>query len=181
MFFTDQDKQELLAVSRQTLTKYLTNYIEPKFETVSENLLKKNACFVTLNEKKSNELRGCRGETSAQRPLIKSVVKMTIASAVDDPRFFPLELNEVDDIKIEINVLSEMEKITVEQIEVGKHGLLIKKGYMAGLLLPQVPFHYNWDKETYLKQLCKKAGLSVNEWQSPDIKLYGFETIEWGE
>jgi len=181
MFLTEEDKQELLKVARQTLTDYLTTFIEPQFETTSQNLLKHYACFVTLNDKKTNELRGCRGETSASRPLIKSVIKMSIASAVDDPRFFPLVLNDVPDTKIEINVLSEMEKITTEEIKVGKHGLLIKKGYMAGLLLPQVPVHYNWDKETYLQQLCKKAGLHKVDWQSPDIKLYGFETVEWSE
>jgi len=181
MFLTEDDKTELLKVSRQTLTQYLTHYVEPQFNTSSENLLKHYACFVTLNDKKTNELRGCRGETSASRPLIKSVVKMSIASAIDDPRFFPVVLKEVANLKIEINVLSELKKIKIEDVEVGKHGLLIKKGYMAGLLLPQVPVHYNWDKETYLCQLCKKAGLAAADWQSPDSKLYGFETIEWGE
>ena len=181
MFLTEEDKKELLKVSRQTLTEYLNNYVEPRFETTSENLLKHYACFVTLNDRRNNELRGCRGETSARRPLIKSVVKMTIASAIDDPRFFPLVLKEVPEIKIEINVLSELQKITVEEISIGTHGLLIKKGYMAGLLLPQVPVHYSWDKETYLRQLCKKAGLAVDDWQSPESELYGFETIEWSE
>lgn len=181
MFLTEQDKQELLKVSRQTLTDYLADYKEPDYETTSQNLLKHYACFVTLNDKKTNELRGCRGETAASRPLIKSVIKMSIASAVDDPRFFPLVLKEVPDTKIEINVLSEMTPIKVEDVEVGKHGLLIKKSYMAGLLLPQVPVYYNWDKTTYLQHLCKKAGLASDEWQSPDIKLYGFETIEWSE
>jgi len=181
MFFTDQEKKELLRVSRETLNTYLNNFSEPHFETTSENLLKNYACFVTLNDKKTNELRGCRGETTASRPLIQSVVKMTIASAVDDPRFFPVILKEVPDIKIEINVLSEMYEITVDEVEVGKHGLLIKKGYLAGLLLPQVPIHNNWDKEKYLRQLCKKAGLSTDAWQSPDTNLYGFETSEWSE
>ena len=181
MFFTEQDKQELLKVSRQTLTDYLDDYKEPKYETTLENLLKHYACFVTINDKVTNELRGCRGETSADRPLLTSVIKMSIASAVDDPRFFPLILQDVPNIKIEINVLSEMEPIKVDDVEVGKHGLLIKKSYMAGLLLPQVPVHYNWDKTTYLQQLCKKAGLPNDDWQSPDIRLYGFETIEWSE
>ena len=181
MFFTEQDKKELLKVSRQTLNDYLADFIEPHYETTSENLLKHLACFVTLTNKSTNELRGCRGETSANRPLIKSVIKMTISSAVDDPRFLPLVLQDVPDIKIEINVLSELEPITVENVEVGKHGLLIKKSFTAGLLLPQVPVHYGWDKTTYLQQLCKKAGLPKDEWQSPDIKLYGFETIEWSE
>ena len=157
MFLTDKDKSELLKVSRQTLTHYLTQYTEPQLETFSENLLKHYACFVTLSDKKTDELRGCRGETSAHRPLIKSVIKMTIASAVDDPRFFPVILKEVADIKIEINVLSELKRIRTEDVEIGRHGLLIKKGHMAGLLLPQVPVHYHWDKETYFRQLCKKA------------------------
>jgi uncharacterized protein len=181
MFFSEQEKKELLKISRQTLTEYLTHFVEPQFETSSENLLKHYSCFVTLNEKKTNELRGCRGETSADRPLIKSVVKMSIASAVDDPRFFPMVLDEVAEIKIKLNVLSEMRKILVKDVVVGKHGLLIKKGYNAGLLLPQVPVHYNWNREMYLQQLCKKAGLPKDSWQSPDIILFGFETIEWGE
>jgi len=181
MFFTEQEKKELLEISRQTLNDYLTHYVEPQFKTTSSNLLKKYACFVTLNDKITNELRGCRGETSANKPLIKSVVKMTIASAVDDPRFFPLVLKEVQNIKIEINVLSEMNEIKADDVIVGKHGLLIKKGYFAGLLLPQVPVHYNWGKETYLQQLCKKAGLPGDAWQNPDTRLYGFETIEWAE
>lgn len=181
MFLTEDDKKELLKISRQTLTDYLTNYIEPDYKTTSPNLLKPYAVFVTLNNKQTNELRGCRGETKANRPLIKSVIKMTIASAVDDPRFYPMTLQDVPDTKIEINVLSEMKSISVEEIEVGKHGLLIKKDYTAGLLLPQVPVHYKWDKLKYLEQLCKKAGLPPNDWKSPDAKLFGFETVEWSE
>jgi AmmeMemoRadiSam system protein A len=106
---------------------------------------------------------------------------MAIASAVDDPRFPPVRLNEVPRLRLEISVLTSTSPITPEEVVVGQHGLIIEKGQHTGLLLPQVPLEYGWDRDMFLREICRKAGLPENAWQAPDARLYGFETEEWGE
>ena len=179
---TSEDREILLKISRKTLVDYLTNYDRPKYKVYLPNLLKPRPVFVTLRDRKSNDLRGCRGGTKADTPLMEAVVKMTIASATDDPRFSPVILEEVEDIKIEINALTPMRRIKPFEVKVGIHGLMIVKGLQAGLLLPQVPVSFNWDQNTFLDQLCKKAGLPTDTWREESgVKLFGFESEEWAE
>jgi len=116
---TDEDREKLLEISRKTLIDYLTNYERPKYRVYLPNLLRPRPVFVTLRERKTNDLRGCRGGTKAEAPLMEAVVKMTIASATDDPRFSPIILEEVEDIKIEINALTPLRRIKPFEVEVG--------------------------------------------------------------
>jgi uncharacterized protein len=179
---TAEDKKVLLEISRKTLQDYLTNYERPKYKVYLPNLLKPRPVFVTLRDKKTNELRGCRGGTKADAPLLEGVIKMTIASATDDPRFSPLILEDIADVKIDINALTLLQPINPFDVEVGKHGLMIVKGLHAGLLLPQVPVSYKWDRDMFLNQVCKKAGLPYETWREKSgVKLFGFESEEWGE
>jgi AmmeMemoRadiSam system protein A len=179
---TTEDKKVLLEISRKTLEDYLRSYERPKYKVYLPNLLKPRPVFITLRDKKTNELRGCRGGTKADAPLLEGVIKMTIASATDDPRFSPLILEDIEDIKIEINALTLLQPIKPFDVEVGKHGLMIVKGFHAGLLLPQVPVSYKWDRDMFLNQVCKKAGLADGTWREKSgVKLFGFESEEWGE
>ena len=177
----NDDKKFLLKVARDTLNIFFQTQKFPDFETTSKAVLEKRPAFVTLRKKITNELRGCRGETTARRPLMDSVQRMVVASAIDDPRFDPVTLKEIKDLHIEINALTPMHLVSADEVVVGKHGLMIVKDFYAGLLLPSVPLQYNWDKNTFLDQLCIKAGLPKGTWKTHKIDLYAFESEEWGE
>lgn len=178
---TEEDKQALLSLARQTLIDYLNKGTTPDLTTSSPALLEPRATFVTLRRKDSHELRGCRGEVSARQPLIESVAHTAISSAREDPRFLPVSAEEVPHLHIEISALTPMTPISPEEIIIGRHGLLIQHGPYAGLLLPQVPTTYGWDREEYLEALCHKAGLPNTAWREPGIKLLAFEAEVWGE
>ena len=176
-----KDKQELLRLARQTLQDHFSQAKSSGCQTDSPALLDPCASFVTLRRRDSGELRGCRGECPARRPLVESVANMVIAAATDDSRFSPVTVDEVSNLRIEISALSPMKPIEPEEIVVGKHGLLIIKGHESGLLLPQVPVRLGWDRERFLKGLCQKAHLSDGAWKTKGAQLYAFETETWDE
>lgn len=178
---TGEDKQNLLRLARQTLHDYLGEGKLPEIRTDSPALLVRRAAFVTLWNRGSGELRGCRGEAYPRVSLIESVVQMAIAAATDDPRFPSVTAVEVPDLRIEINALTPMKPIRPDEVVVGRHGLRIVSGGATGLLLPEVPVRYNWDREEYLRWVCKKAGLAPDTWQGETVQLYGFESEAWGE
>jgi AmmeMemoRadiSam system protein A len=178
---TDEDKQTLLRLARQALDEYLGAGKLPKVYTDSPALLERRAAFVTLWSRDSGELRGCRGEAYPRVPLIESVVQMTIAAATDDPRFTSVTAEEVPVLRIEINALTAMKSIRPDEVVVGRHGLRIVSGGATGLLLPEVPVRYSWDREEYLRWVCKKAGLAPDTWQGEDVQLFCFESEAWGE
>ncbi len=125
--------------------------------------------------KRGNMLRGCIGTIEPLNPLYETVAEMAIASAVRDPRFPPLSLEELPFVTIEISVLSPLEKVeNIEEIETGKHGLLVRRGFFSGLLLPQVATEYGWDRETFLEHTCLKAGLPPSAWQDERTEIYKF-------
>ncbi len=100
---------------------------------------------------------------------------MAAAAAFDDTRFSPLSAGELKDLDLEISVLTPLQRVEeVKEIEVGKHGLYIKKGFYAGLLLPQVATEYNWDRVTFLEETCRKAGLPKNAWKEKGTEIYMF-------
>jgi AmmeMemoRadiSam system protein A len=178
---TGEEKQTLLRLARQALDEYLGSGKLPEINTDSPALLERRAAFVTLWSRGSNELRGCRGEAYPRVSLIDSVVQMAIAAATDDPRFPAVTAEEVPDLRIEINALTPMEPIHPDDVVVGRHGLRIVSGGATGLLLPEVPVKYSWDREEYLRWVCKKAGLEPDKWQDEDVRLYCFESEAWGE
>jgi AmmeMemoRadiSam system protein B/AmmeMemoRadiSam system protein A len=175
---TSKDKQKLLSIARETINQYVKNKKIPEFTVKSEVLQKECGAFVTL--KKKGDLRGCIGLIVADKPLYLAVRDMAIAAATQDPRFPALEPYEIDDIEIEISVLTPMQKVnSTDEIEVGRDGLLIRRGYMSGLLLPQVPVEQGWDKKTFLEHTCYKAGLPRDAWKSSE--LWKFQAIVFGE
>jgi len=178
---TDEDKQALLHLARQTLIDYLGNGTLPDLRTDSLALLEPRATFVTLRRKDTDELRGCRGEVVARQPLIASVAHTAASSATEDPRFAPVTAAEVPHLHIEISALTPMQPILPDEVVIGRHGLMIQQGPYAGLLLPQVPTAYGWDREEYLEALCHKAGLPGSAWHEPGVELLAFEAEVWGE
>lgn len=175
------DKRFLLALARETLTAYLGGQALSDYSVTSPALLAPRASFVTLRRRDSGDLRGCRGERTARRPLVESVFHMTIASAVDDPRFEPVRRSEVPGLHIEISALTPSQPIRPEDVVVGRHGLIIVAGRSAGLLLPQVAVAYGWNREQFLRAVCEKAGLSPDAWRRAWVRLEGFEAEVWGE
>jgi AmmeMemoRadiSam system protein A len=178
---SDEDKRFLLALARETLTRYLGGESLPEPAVASPALLAPRAAFVTLKRRRSGELRGCRGERAATRPLVRSVMDMTIASAVDDPRFEPVTLAEVPHLHIEISALTPVRPIRPDEVVVGRHGLIVSAGRYIGLLLPQVATQYRLSREAFLRAACEKAGLPPDAWRRPEVRLEAFEAEVWGE
>jgi AmmeMemoRadiSam system protein A len=145
----------------------------PEFTVDSQALKEKKGVFVTV--KKRGQLRGCIGYTRGVKPLYKIVGEMAVAAAFHDPRFTPVTEAELSDLEIEISVLTPLKRIKdVEEIEVGKHGLLIEKGFRSGLLLPQVATEYGWDRKAFLEHTCLKAGLPRDAWKDGKTSICTF-------
>ena len=143
-----------------------------EFSDINDNLKELGGVFVTLN--KRGRLRGCIGFPEAVLPLYQAVSQAAVSAALKDYRFPPVTQKELSDIEIEISALSPLEKISdVEEIEVGRHGLVIRKGIYSGLLLPQVPVEYEWDRAEFLERICEKAGLPRGAWRG-NVELYTF-------
>jgi AmmeMemoRadiSam system protein A len=174
------DKEDLLRLARQSLSEHLTGRKLSRPGSVSSALRQVRAAFVTLRRRETAELRGCRGECYARRPLAESVAQMAIAAA-SDPRFAPVTVEELPDLRVEISALTPMEPIRADDVVVGRHGLMIAVGDRMGLLLPQVPVAQGWDKEAYLNGLCRKAGLPGGAWNAEGVQLFSFEAEVWGE
>jgi AmmeMemoRadiSam system protein A len=174
-----EEKIALLQLARGAIGQSLGQAeSSPPLETPS--LLQHYGVFVTLH--KNAKLRGCIGYITATKSLIQLVADAAQASAFQDTRFGPLRKEEWDSIEIEISVLSPLKPLdTIEEIEVGKHGIVMKQGYRSGLLLPQVAVEYNWDRETFLTNTCYKAGLDGNCWRDPDTEIEIFSAIVFNE
>jgi AmmeMemoRadiSam system protein A len=165
----------LLQIARQSIEGRLQQGKIPDFSISEPELLEKGAAFVTLT--KGGRLRGCIGYTEALYPLHQTVASCAVSAAFSDPRFAPLRVDELPQIEIEISVLTPLQKIRdISEIEVGVHGLLISKGFNRGLLLPQVATEYGWDRDTFLQQTCRKAGLPADAWEEgADIYVFSAE------
>lgn len=173
-------KQTLLKLARDTIAQYVAERTRPPLPQANGILGEPCGAFVTIHKK--GALRGCIGNMVGRGPLVELVQEMAIAAATQDPRFHPVAPDELLDIDIEISVLSPMRKITdVREIVVGKHGILMSRGMHHGVLLPQVATEYGWDRETFLRHTCMKAGLPTEAWRDPDVTIEIFSAQVFGE
>ena len=177
---SDNEKKRLLAIARDTIVEYVTNHRVPKVEIDSDRLKMRRGAFVTI--KRHGDLRGCIGRFSpVSEPLFKIVQQMAVAAATQDPRFSPMSASEVSDMEIEISVLSDLSKIkSIDEIEVGVHGIEIEQGQFRGVLLPQVATENGWNKTTFLEQTCRKAGLPKDAYKKGAV-IYIFSAQVFGE
>ena len=160
----EEEQRFLLGLARQVITGHLKAAKPPEAKVPFKNLLEKRGAFVTL--KVDGHLRGCIGYPLPVKPLHETISEMAIAAATQDYRFPPITLDELPKTEIEISVLTVPRPVKdPDEVEVGKHGIIISKGFSKGLLLPQVPLEYGWDRETYLRHGCLKAGLDEEEWR----------------
>ncbi len=160
---TPEDEQACLKLARQALEHYFETGERLRSPVKSGPLKEKRGAFVTLTV--GGELRGCIGYPLPVKPLDETVIEMAVAAATEDSRFDPLAPDELVRLKIEISVLGLPEPAEAGRVEVGRHGLIVSKGYRRGLLLPQVPVEHGWDRETFLRHGCLKAGLPPDEWK----------------
>jgi AmmeMemoRadiSam system protein B/AmmeMemoRadiSam system protein A len=169
----EEEKSILLDIAGTTIESKARDRKLPEFDISSDILKENRGAFVSLH--KHGRLRGCIGNIRGSRPLHITIQEMASAAAFNDPRFGPVTKDEINDLDIEISVLTPLVKIDdVKEIEVGKHGIYIEKGYHSGLLLPQVATEYGWDRTTFLEQTCNKAGLTKNAWKDKDAGIYIF-------
>jgi len=165
-------------LARRAIEIYLgeRNVIEDRFEGV---FAEKRGVFVTLRKNKS--LRGCIGFPYPHKRLDEAIIEAAIAAATEDPRFPPVKLEEMDEVVVEVTVLTPPEKIEAKPqelphyVEIGRHGLIVKRGVFSGLLLPQVAVEFDFDAEEFLSQTCMKAGLSPDCWLLEDTEIYRYE------
>ncbi len=175
-----EDKKELLSIARQTITHFLETGAFPHLTVTQPGLLQERGAFVTL--KKHGELRGCIGHLIGDRPLYLVVQNVAVSAAVSDRRFPPVTEDELSDIEIEISVLSPLEQVeSVDQIQVGRHGVIIRRGLKQAVYLPQVAPEQGWSREEMLENLCLKAGLSKDAWKKEGTRFYVFTAEVFAE
>ncbi len=181
--------QFLIQTARKTVEEFILhmNRLSVPPET-PEELKKKAGVFVTLTTYPENLLRGCIGHPYPESPLIEALIDSAISACSRDPRFKPVRKEELNKIVIETTVLTPPEIIRVrkpsdysKKVEVGKHGLIVKKGWYQGLLLPQVAVDQGWEAEEFLSQTCRKAGLSLTAWIDENTQVSRFEGLIFGE
>ncbi len=178
------DKKILLRLARESIRTYFTGEKPEVKET--EKFKEKQGVFVTLH--KDNDLRGCIGFPSPVYSLNTAIIEAARSAAFHDPRFPPLTERELNEIKIEISVLTVPKEIKIShpneyknKIKIGEDGLIIKGKYGSGLLLPQVATEQGFNVEQFLNCLCQKAGIGFNDWKNPDNKIEKFQAIIFNE
>ncbi|MBN1871205.1 MAG: AmmeMemoRadiSam system protein B [Candidatus Omnitrophica bacterium] len=178
---SNEQQKRLLEIARSTIKTYLQTGKVMEIKEADPLFNKEMGAFVTLHE--HGQLRGCIGNIIGRGPLYLTVRDMAIESATGDPRFPKVTLAELDDIDIEISVLSELEKVdSVDDIKMGVHGVLVRKGFSSGVFLPQVAAETGWSKEEFMTNLCAhKAGLLPDAWKHKDCDIYIFEAEVFGE
>ena len=169
---SDEDQRTLLGLARRTAEAAARGETAPDLTNPSGPLREKGAAFVTL--KIAGELRGCIGHVEAFLPLWESVRDMAEAAAVRDSRFPPLAPRELPGLQVEVSVLTPLKPIRPDDIQIGLHGLVVRRGSRSGLLLPQVAVEWGWDRAEFLRRTYEKAGLAPG---APDVELFGF-TVE---
>ncbi len=180
MELTRKEQEDLLEIARSSIVAALKGEVLPPARTNSPSLLQKRGVFVSL--KKQGELRGCIGFIESDQSLVETTQEAALKAAFEDPRFDPLQEEEMDDIDIEISVLSPIKQIKdIKEIQIGRDGLIIERGGARGLLLPQVATEYGWKCEEFLENTCRKAGLPPNAWMLPQSKLYIFTVQNFSE
>jgi len=179
LLLSPSQKTYLLGLARRSVEAVSSGDRAAVPETKDPLLLEKRGAFVTL--KRGGELRGCIGYPLPYKPLAETVAEMAAAAATQDTRFAPVEPSEVPSLEIEISVLTVPHPIAdPKEVVVGRDGLIVSKGPRRGLLLPQVPLEYGWDRETFLRHGCLKAGLPPDEWKK-GARLEVFEAEIFSE
>ena len=177
---TAVEREHLLHIARSAVREAVHGRPLPPLGDLSAALLAPRGAFVTLT--RHGELRGCIGQVQPHSPLAEAVQQMAVAAALRDPRFQPVLPKELPEVEVEISALGPPQRIhRPEQIRVGRHGLIVHHPDGQGLLLPQVAVERGWDRETFLAQTCRKAGLPGDAWKKPQTEIHTFSAEVFGE
>ncbi len=179
MPYDDDQRRQLLGIAHAAVAAAARGHDYQPPQPADPDLQADRAAFVTL--KRGGQLRGCIGFVQALYPLYETIARAAAAAAVEDPRFPPVRPAEVPSLSFEISVLTPPVPVSsIEDIEVGRHGLIARLGHRSGLLLPQVPVECGWGRDEFLGHTCLKAGLPANAWQN-GADLFCFEAEVFGE
>jgi AmmeMemoRadiSam system protein A len=169
---SEEESRSLLEWARQAIVLAVSESQLPATIPKDGIFGERRGVFVTLHV--GGRLRGCIGVVESQEPLGESIVRCATGAALRDPRFPPLRENELEELEIEISLLSPAEPIRPDQIEVGRHGLLIAYEKQRGLLLPQVATEHRFNRKQFLEEACRKAGLAREAWSQDEVQILGF-------
>lgn len=176
---SEADRQRLLQIARDAIVAYVSGGVAAVEGSASDSLERPGGAFVSLHHR--GELRGCIGHLEANQSLLRVVRECAVAACSADPRFPPVSAVELVGLEIEVSLLGPFEPVaSPDDIEVGRHGLLVEQNWQRGLLLPQVATEWRWDRETFLAQTCHKAGLPRDAWKQ-GAKVWRFEAEVFGE
>jgi len=183
---TDTDGEIMVKMARNAVKKYLETNIKVIDTEFNSKFTAKAGAFVTIN--KQNSLRGCIGYPLPIKKLSNAIIDAAIAAATEDPRFPPVNVDEIEQIIFEVTVLSPPAEINVKNyqdylsmIKIGRDGLIVESNYKSGLLLPQVPIEYKWNVKEFLEHTCEKAGIDKHAWMDNDTKISKFEGVIFKE
>ena len=176
---SEADRQRLLQIARDAIVAHVGGAGAAAAGSASANLERLGGAFVTIHHQ--GALRGCIGHLEANQSLLRVVRECAVAACSADPRFPPVSVVELSGLEIEVSLLGPFEPVTSpDDIEVGRHGLLVEQNWQRGLLLPQVATEWRWDREMFLAQTCHKAGLSRDAWKR-GAKVWRFEAEVFSE
>src|SRR5262245_63634836 len=178
MVIGPEDQRNLLDLAHRALEARVRRASLPDIDGSLAPDVRRGA-FVSIFH--DGELRGCLGRLNSELPIARLVAQLAQAVADSDPRFDRVTPQELDGIDLEISVLTREREIqSVEEIEIGRHGLIVEQGSSRGLLLPQVPTEHGWDRDTFLDHTCVKAGLAADAWRR-GARIFVFEAEVFGE
>lgn len=171
-FLSETDRRAALDLARKAVVEAVSRRKLPEPIPREGIFAMRRGVFVTLHVR--GHLQGCIGVTEPSEPLGETLVRCAVSAALEDPRFTPLKQTQLEEVDIEISILSPLEPILPEAIEIGRHGLLIILHAQRGLLLPQVAIEHRLTREQFLEETCRKAGLRREAWKDPETCLFGF-------
>jgi len=175
----DNERRALLGIARRAVVEAVEHARLLEVAPLAGALAYPSGVFVTLRRRA--RLRGCIGQVEAVEPLGQAVARCAMAAALDDPRFNPVRPHELAELEIEISAISRLETISLEAIEVGRHGLMVTRGYQRGLLLPQVATEFRWTSERFLEETCVKAGMERQAWKESAARIEAFTAEVFSE
>jgi|ERR1700683_491772 len=166
------ERQTLLEIARRAVIEAVESRRPLQIGPLPGALGERAGVFVTL--KVAKKLRGCIGRLEPEEALSQAVADAAQLAACQDPRFKPMKPGELAQLGVEVSVLSPLERIEPGTIQIGRHGLMIRRGGFRGLLLPQVAVEHGWSSEQFLEETCMKAGLPADAWREPRTEILGF-------
>jgi len=169
---SEAERRSALQLARTAVIEAVTRQKLPDHIPNEGIFAQRRGVFVTLHVR--NRLQGCIGVVESKEPLGEAIVRCAASAAREDPRFAPMKAEQLDDLGIEISLLSEVAPITPDSIEIGRHGLLVVHQGRRGLLLPQVAVEHRFSREQFLQETSRKAGLPRDAWRDPEARVFGF-------